>query len=342
MILVTGAAGFIGSNFVNSWFMDSEERLISYDNLTYAGNLENLDSQKENKKHLFIKGDISDSIKLTRLLAEHKPRAVINFAAESHVDRSISSPRVFLETNVMGTYHLLESSKGYWENLERINKENFLFLHVSTDEVYGSLKKGQTKFKESNQYQPNSPYSASKASSDHIIRSYYKTYGFPAVTSNCSNNYGPFQFPEKLIPMTILNLLGEKEVPVYGDGKQVRDWIHVYDHCEALKILLKKSEVGEVYNIGGNNEMENLEVVKMICHSMDEKMPRKKNLKYAELISFVQDRAGHDQRYAIDSSKAKIELGWEAKKDFKIGIDETIQWYLDNPNWVKNIADRKS
>jgi len=213
----------------------------------------------------------------------------------------------------MGTYHLLESSKNYWENLERINKENFLFLHVSTDEVYGSLKKGQTKFKESNQYQPNSPYSASKASSDHIIRSYYKTFGFPAVTSNCSNNYGPFQFPEKLIPMTILNLLG-----------------------------LEKSEVGEVYNIGGNNEMENLEVVKMICHSMDEKIPRKKNLKYAELISFVQDRAGHDQRYAIDSSKAKIELGWEAKKDFKTGIDETIQWYLDNPKWVKNIADRKS
>jgi len=342
MILVTGAAGFIGSNFVNSWFMDSEERLISYDNLTYAGNLENLDSQKENKKHLFIEGDISDSIKLTGLFAEYKPRAVINFAAESHVDRSINSPRVFFETNVMGTYYLLESSKSYWENLERNNKENFLFLHVSTDEVYGSLKKGQTKFKESNQYQPNSPYSASKASSDHIIRSYYKTFGFPAVTSNCSNNYGPFQFPEKLIPMTILNLLEKKKVPVYGDGKQIRDWIHVGDHCKALKILLEKSEVGEVYNIGGNNEMENLEVVKMICHSMDEKIPRKKNLKYSELISFVQDRAGHDQRYAIDSSKAKIELGWEAKKDFKTGIDETIQWYLDNPKWVKNIADRKS
>jgi len=342
MILVTGAAGFIGSNFVNSWFMDSEERLISYDNLTYAGNLENLDSQKENKKHLFIEGDISDSIKLTGLFAEYKPRAVINFAAESHVDRSINSPRVFFETNVMGTYYLLESSKSYWKNLERNNKENFLFLHVSTDEVYGSLKKGQTKFKESNQYQPNSPYSASKASSDHIIRSYYKTFGFPAVTSNCSNNYGPFQFPEKLIPMTILNLLEKKKVPVYGDGKQIRDWIHVGDHCKALKILLEKSEVGEVYNIGGNNEMENLEVVKMICHSMDEKIPRKKNLKYAELISFVQDRAGHDQRYAIDSSKAKIELGWEAKKDFKTGIDETIQWYLDNPKWVKNIADRKS
>jgi len=342
MILVTGAAGFIGSNFVNSWFVDNEEGVISYDNLTYAGNLENLEALKENKKHLFIKGDISDSKKLTRLLTEYKPRAVVNFAAESHVDRSISSPKVFFETNVIGTYNLLESSKNYWENLERTSQENFLFLHVSTDEVYGSLKKEQDKFKESNQYRPNSPYSASKASSDHIIRSYYKTYGFPAVTSNCSNNYGPFQFPEKLIPMTILSLLGEKKVPLYGDGKQIRDWIHVNDHCDALKILLEKSKVGEVYNIGGNNEMENLEVVKMICLSLDKKMPRKKNLKYVELISFVKDRAGHDQRYAIDSSKAKIKLGWEAKKDFKIGIDQTIQWYLDNPKWVKNIVDRKS
>ena len=342
MILVTGAAGFIGSNFVNSWFVDNEERVISYDNLTYAGNVENLHALKENKKHIFIKGDISDSKKLTRLLAEYKPRAVINFAAESHVDRSISSPKVFFETNVIGTYNLLESSKNYWENLERTCKQNFLFLHVSTDEVYGSLTKSQDKFKESSQYRPNSPYSASKASSDHIIRSFYKTYDFPAVTSNCSNNYGPFQFPEKLIPMTILNLIDEKKVPLYGDGKQIRDWIHVNDHCDALKILLEKSKVGEVYNIGGNNEMENLEVVKMICLSLDKKMPRKKNLKYVELISFVKDRAGHDQRYAIDSSKAKIKLGWEAKKDFKIGIDQTIQWYLDNPKWVKNIVDRKS
>jgi len=338
MILVTGAAGFIGSNFVRSWFLDTDEKVISFDCLTYAGNLLNLTDLEKNENHTFINGDIADSKKLSKILAEYQPRAVINFAAETHVDRSIENPKTFLSTNVMGTYNLLEACLEYWKDQNLKTKEKFCFLHISTDEVYGSLGPDENSFKETSQFRPNSPYSASKASSDHLVRSFFKTFGLPTVTSNCSNNYGPFQFPEKLIPMTICNLLNEKDVPIYGDGKQIRDWLHVFDHCEALKIILKNPKYGEVYNIGASNEIQNLEVVRMICSVLDTRKPRSDSVKYEDLISFVEDRLGHDRRYSIDSSKIKLELGWEPSKSFRAGIEETVQWYLDNLEWVKKIS----
>ena len=340
MILVTGAAGFIGSNFVHSWLKDSQEGVISYDALTYAGNLDNLSNIKDTN-HNFIKGDIRDEKKVIELLDKFKPRAIINFAAESHVDRSIESPKVFLETNIMGTYNLLQCSYIYWNKLTGNSRDNFRFLHISTDEVFGSLELLDESFKETDQYKPNSPYSASKASSDHLVRSFYKTYGLPVITSNCSNNYGPYQYPEKLIPMTILNLVNRKKVPVYGDGKQIRDWLHVLDHCDALKDILEKSEIGEVYNIGAENEMQNIELI-MFIGDILEKHYLKNDFISQDFIDYVQDRPGHDKRYSINSSKVKTILGWEPKISFKKGIEETVKWYLENPEWVENIYKKKN
>ena len=338
MILVTGAAGFIGSNFVHSWLNNYQEAVISYDSLTYAGNLNNLKSLEKNKNHLFIKGDISDVKKLSKVFFDYKPRAIINFAAESHVDRSIKDPRIFFETNVMGTFNLLETSYSYWNNLSLDEKNKFRFLHISTDEVYGSLELGEDSFKETDPFRPNSPYSASKASSDHIVRSFFRTYNFPVITSNCSNNYGPYQFPEKLIPLTILNFINGKKIPIYGDGKQIRDWLHVLDHCEALRILLENSKIGEVYNIGGHDEMKNIEVVELIGNILKSKKSIKKGLNIQDLITFVEDRPGHDIRYSINSEKVNIHFGWEPKKSFKKGIEETIDWYLNHPEWINNIT----
>ena len=340
MILVTGAAGFIGSNFVHSWLKECQEDVLSYDSLTYAGNLKNLSSLENNKNHLFIKGDISDTKKLSKVLLEHKPRAIINFAAETHVDRSIKDPRIFFETNVMGTYNLLQTSCFYWKNLDVDKKKNFRFLHISTDEVFGSLELGEDSFKETDQYRPNSPYSASKASSDHIVRSFFRTFNFPVITSNCSNNYGPYQFPEKLIPLAILNLISGKKVPIYGDGKQIRDWLHVLDHCEALRIILENSKKGEVYNIGGNNEMKNIEVIELIGNILKSKESLNKQLNNQDLISFVDDRPGHDLRYSVNSEKINFNFGWEPKRLFEKGIEETIDWYLDNPEWINSVKKK--
>ena len=340
MILVTGAAGFIGSNFVHSWLNDCQEVVISYDSLTYAGNLNNLKSLEKNKNHLFIKGDISDVKKLSKVLFEYKPRAIINFAAESHVDRSIKGPRIFFETNVMGTYNLLQTSCFYWKNLDLDKRKNFRFLHISTDEVFGSLVLGEDSFKETDQYRPNSPYSASKASSDHLVRSFFRTFNFPVITTNCSNNYGPYQFPEKLIPLAILNLIIGKKVPIYGDGKQIRDWLHVLDHCEALRIILENSKEGEVYNIGGNNEMKNIEVIELIGNILKSKKSINKELNNQDLISFVEDRPGHDLRYSVNSEKINNNFGWVPKRSFKKGIEETIDWYLNNPEWINSIAKK--
>jgi len=337
MILVTGGAGFIGSNFVQNWLTSTKEKLINLDKLTYAGNKINLDICLNDPNHIFIEGDIGDSEKVFKLLEQNKPRAVINFAAESHVDRSIELPGIFFETNVMGTLNLLESCKKYWLSLEGKEKENFRFLHISTDEVYGSLDKFEEGFDEDDPFRPNSPYSASKASSDLLVRSYFKTFNFPVLTSNCSNNFGPHQYPEKLIPLTIFNLIQKKEIPIYGKGDQVRDWLFVTDHCEAIKLILEKGTAGQVYNVGGNNERENLEVVKEICRKLDSVLPRDDLSPYEELIKFVDDRPGHDLRYAINSKKIKTELGWEPVESFNSGLDKTIQWYLNNPLWLKEI-----
>jgi len=340
MILVTGAAGFIGSNFVHSWLKECQEGVLSYDSLTYAGNLKNLSSLEYNKNHLFINGDISDAKKLSKVLLDYKPRAIINFAAETHVDRSIEDPRIFFETNVMGTYNLLQTSCFYWKNLDLDKRKNFRFLHISTDEVFGSLELGEDSFKETDQYRPNSPYSASKASSDHLVRSFFRTFNFPVITTNCSNNYGPYQFPEKLIPLAILNLIIGKKVPIYGDGKQIRDWLHVLDHCEALRIILENSKEGEVYNIGGNNEMKNIEVIELIGNILKSKKSINKELNNQDLISFVEDRPGHDLRYSVNSEKINNNFGWVPKRSFKKGIEETIDWYLNNPEWINSIAKK--
>ena len=341
MILVTGGAGFIGSNFIQDWFLHSDEAIVAVDKLTYAGNLESLENLKNNEKFRFVKADISDVKQLSKVLHQYKPRAIINFAAESHVDRSIKGPRIFFETNVMGTYNLLEASRSYWKDLDPDKKKKFRFLHISTDEVFGSLELGEDSFKETDQYRPNSPYSASKASSDHIVRSFFKTFNFPVITSNCSNNYGPYQFPEKLIPLTILNLINGKKVPIYGDGKQIRDWLHVLDHCEALRIILENSKKGEVYNIGGNNEMKNLEVIEFIGNILKSKESINKELNIQDLFSFVEDRPGHDVRYSVNSKKIKVHFGWEPKKSFKKGIEETIDWYLNNPGWINSVTKKK-
>jgi len=335
-ILVTGAAGFIGSNFVLDWFNESNEDIVSLDLLTYAGNLENLSSLNQNPHHHFVHGDIGDSDLVLELLNEHHIRAVIHFAAESHVDRSIHGPRDFLETNIVGTYHLLESSRAYWNNLDETAKKAFRFLHVSTDEVYGSLNEKAPAFTEKHPFQPNSPYSASKAASDHLVRAWFHTYGLPVLTSNCSNNYGPYHFPEKLIPLCIFNALSGKPLPIYGDGKQIRDWLYVKDHCSAIHKVLNKGKIGETYNIGGWNEKTNLEVVETLCRILDELKPKADGSKYENQITYIKDRPGHDIRCAIDASKLERLLGWKPKETFETGLRKTVLWYLENEIWINH------
>ena len=338
MILVTGAAGFIGSNFVLDWLAQSDELVINLDALTYAGNLDNLASLKNDPRHIFVHGDIGNFELVSQLLAEHQPRAVVNFAAESHVDRSIHGPEDFIQTNIVGTFHLLEAVRAYWGGLEGEAKSSFRFLHVSTDEVYGSLAKDDPAFSETNRYEPNSPYSASKAASDHLVRTYHHTYGLPVLTTNCSNNYGPYHFPEKLIPLVIHNALGGKPLPIYGDGQQIRDWLYVKDHCSAIRRVLEAGQLGETYNIGGWNEKPNLDVVHTLCAILDELSPRADKQPYKTQITYVKDRPGHDRRYAIDASKIERELGWKPAETFETGIRKTVQWYLDNQSWVRNIT----
>jgi dTDP-glucose 4,6-dehydratase len=337
-ILVTGGAGFIGSNFILDWIESESASIVNLDKLTYAGNLQNLTSLEGNPRHVFIRGDIGDSALIDRLLAEHEPQAVVNFAAESHVDRSIHGPGEFIQTNIVGTFQLLEAARAYWGALSGADKKNFRFLHVSTDEVYGSLAPEDPAFKETNPYEPNSPYSASKAASDHLVRAYHHTYGLPVLTTNCSNNYGPYHFPEKLIPLIIHNALAGKPLPIYGDGQQIRDWLYVRDHCSAIRRVLEAGRIGETYNIGGWNEKPNLEVVHTICKLLDELSPRSDGKPYKEQISFVTDRPGHDRRYAIDATKIHSELGWKPQESFETGIRKTIQWYLDNQEWVRNVT----
>ena len=339
MILVTGGAGFIGGNFVLDWLNVSEnEGIVNLDKLTYAGNLATLDSLKNDPRHIFVHGDIGDHALVNELLAKHKPRAIINFAAESHVDRSIHGPTEFIQTNIVGTFNLLECAREYWNSLGGPAKEQFRFHHVSTDEVYGSLSPTDPAFSELNSYEPNSPYSASKAASDHLVRAWFHTYGLPVVTTNCSNNYGPYHFPEKLIPLVILNALNGKPLPIYGDGQQVRDWLYVGDHCSAIRKVLDGGKLGETYNIGGWNEKANIDVVNTICRILDELKPRTDGKSYAEQITFVKDRPGHDRRYAIDASKVERELGWRPAETFDTGIRKTVQWYLDNPVWIEGVV----
>nr|WP_294810996.1 dTDP-glucose 4,6-dehydratase [uncultured Sphingomonas sp.] len=337
MILVTGGAGFIGSNFVNHWLARSREPVINLDKLTYAGNLQNLAALEGNERHIFVRADIGDLEIVSRLLATHKPRAIINFAAESHVDRSIVGPQAFMETNVVGTTSLLEAARAYWSMLGDEDKANFRFLHVSTDEVYGTLAPHDPPFTEQSNYAPNSPYAASKAASDHLVRAWHHTFGLPVLTTNCSNNYGPFHFPEKLIPLMIVNALAGKNLPIYGDGQQVRDWLYVVDHCEAIRRVLEDGKVGETYNVGGWNEKANIEIVHYICDLLDASYPRADGRSYQDQIVHVADRPGHDRRYAIDASKIERALGWRPSETFETGIYKTVEWYLQNPQWVKNV-----
>jgi dTDP-glucose 4,6-dehydratase len=337
-ILVTGAAGFIGSNFVLDWFSHSKEDVVSLDLLTYAGNLENLFSLNRNPQHHFVRGNIGDRELISQLLQKYQVRAVVNFAAESHVDRSIHGPGDFIETNIVGTYNLLESVRAYWEEFDETSKKAFRFLHVSTDEVYGSLEKSDPAFSETNRYEPNSPYSASKAASDHLVRAWHHTYGLPVLTTNCSNNYGPYHFPEKLIPLCILNALNGKALPIYGDGQQVRDWLYVKDHCSAIRRVLEKGRLGETYNVGGWSEKANLDVVKTLCGILDELKPKSDGTKYESLITYVKDRPGHDRRYAIDATKLEKELGWKPNETFETGIRKTVEWYLINQEWVSHVV----
>ncbi|MHB0926702.1 MAG: dTDP-glucose 4,6-dehydratase [Gallionellaceae bacterium] len=337
MILVTGSAGFIGANFVLDWLAQHDEAVIGLDKLTYAGNLESLVSLKDDPRHIFVRGDIGDIELVAKLLAQYRPRAVINFAAESHVDRSIHGPEDFIQTNIVGTFHLLEAVRAYWFGLADEEKTGFRFLHVSTDEVYGSLAKDDPAFSETHRYEPNSPYSASKAASDHLVRAYHHTYGLPVLTTNCSNNYGPYHFPEKLIPLVIVNALAGKPLPVYGDGQQIRDWLYVRDHCAAIRRVLEAGKVGEVYNVGGWNEKANIEIVHTVCTLLDELRPRTDGKPYREQIAFVADRPGHDRRYAIDARKIERELGWKPAETFETGIRKTVQWYLGNQGWVDNV-----
>ena len=336
-ILVTGGAGFIGSNFVLDWLGGSDEAVVNLDALTYAGNVHNLDSLRDNPHHIFVHGDIGDAALVGRLLAEHQPRAVLHFAAESHVDRSIHGPGAFVQTNIVGTFQLLEAIRAYWGALEPEEKAAFRLLHVSTDEVFGSLAKDAPAFTETHPYEPNSPYSASKAASDHLVRAYHHTYGLPVVTTNCSNNYGPLHFPEKLIPLMIVNAQAGKPLPVYGDGQQIRDWLYVKDHCAAIRCVLAQGRLGETYNVGGWNEMPNLDIVHTVCDLLDELKPRADGSSYRTQIAFVTDRPGHDRRYAIDANKIHRELGWRPAETFASGIRKTVQWYLDNPQWVAQV-----
>ena len=336
MILITGGAGFIGANFVLDWLADGGEPVVNLDKLTYAGNLENLASLKDDPRHIFVHGDIGDTALVESMLKQYKPRAIVNFAAESHVDRSIHGPEDFIQTNVVGTFHLLEAVRAYWSGLADEQRGAFRFLHVSTDEVYGSLGPTDPAFSETTAFAPNSPYSASKAASDHLVRAYHHTYGLPVLTTNCSNNYGPYQFPEKLIPLIMLNALNGKPLPIYGDGLNVRDWLYVGDHCSAIRAVLAQGRVGETYNIGGCNEMANIDVVKTVCKLLDDLRPAAEP--HAALITYVKDRAGHDRRYAIDALKIESELGWRPSETFETGIRKTVQWYLDNQTWVAHVV----
>ena len=337
MILVTGGAGFIGSNFVLDWLAIQGEPVLNLDALTYAGNLDNLASLANDPRHIFVMGSIGDTELVSSLLAKYQPRAVLNFAAESHVDRSIHGPEDFIQTNIVGTFKLLQAVRGYWQALEGDAKQHFRLLHVSTDEVFGSLIPNEPAFTETHPYAPNSPNSASKAASDHLVRAYHHTYGLPVLTTNCSNNYGPYHFPEKLIPLMIVNALAGKPLPVYGDGQQIRDWLYVKDHCSAIRRVLETGQVGEVYNIGGWNEKANLDMVHTLCALLDEQAPRADEKSYREQITYVTDRPGRDRRYAIDASKIERELGWKPSETFETGIRKTVQWYLQNQSWVANV-----
>ncbi|MFV3370542.1 dTDP-glucose 4,6-dehydratase [Pseudomonas sp. NY15435] len=338
-ILVTGSAGFIGANFVLDWLAGNDEKVISLDKLTYAGNRQNLASLDGDERHVFVHGDIGDSDLVSRLLAEHQPRAVLNFAAESHVDRSIHGPEDFIQTNIVGTFRLLEAVRTHWNGLGEAEQADFRLLHVSTDEVYGSLSLSDPAFSETNKYEPNSPYSASKAASDHLVRAYHHTYGLPVLTTNCSNNYGPYHFPEKLIPLVIHNALAGKALPIYGDGQQIRDWLYVKDHCTAIRRVLEAGQTGETYNVGGWNEKTNLDVVHTLCDILDQEKARTDGRSYREQVTFVKDRPGHDRRYAIDASRLERELGWKPAETFETGIRKTVRWYLDNQEWVNNITN---
>jgi dTDP-glucose 4,6-dehydratase len=338
MILVTGGAGFIGSNFILDWIASERTPVVNLDKLTYAGNLENLAALQGDPRHVFVHGDICDGALVGRLLREHKPRAIVHFAAESHVDRSIHGPADFIETNINGTFRLLEEARAYWQELPQAEKAAFRFLHVSTDEVYGSLGPDDPPFSETTPYAPNSPYSASKAASDHLVRAYHHTYGLPTLTTNCSNNYGAYQFPEKLIPLIILNALNGKPLPIYGDGLNIRDWLHVGDHCTAIRAVLAKGRPGETYNIGGWNEKTNLDVVHTVCNILDELQPDSLLTPHASLLTFVKDRPGHDRRYAIDARKIERELGWRPAETFETGMRKTVRWYLEHAGWIRNVT----
>ena len=336
-ILVTGGAGFIGSNFVLDWLATSDECVVNLDKLTYAGNVHNLADLAKDPRHIFVRGDIGDAALVAALLKEHRPRAVLNFAAESHVDRSILGPLDFIQTNIVGTFHLLEQVRAYWGAMDAQAQAGFRFLHVSTDEVYGSLASSDAAFTETHRYEPNSPYSASKAASDHLVRAYHHTYGLPVLTTNCSNNYGPLHFPEKLIPLMIVNAQAGKPLPVYGDGQQIRDWLYVKDHCSAIRTVLRGGRLGETYNIGGWNEKPNLDIVHTVCDLLDELRPRADGKSCRNQIAYVTDRPGHDRRYAIDARKIEQELGWKPVETFETGIRKTVQWYLDHPQWVAQV-----
>lgn len=338
-ILVTGGAGVIGSNFILDWLRENEEAIVNLDKLTYAGNLENLTAVSGDSRHIFVRGDIGDTDLLSNLLAGHKPRAIVNFAAESHVDRSIHGPAEFIQTNVLGTFSLLETTRAYWSRLANEEKSRFRFLHVSTDEVYGSLGKDDPAFSETTPYRPNSPYSASKASSDHLVRAYQHTYGLPVLTTNCSNNYGPYQFPEKLIPLVIHNALAGRPLPIYGDGQNVRDWLYVGDHCSAIRRILEAGEAGQTYNVGGCNEKTNIEVVRAVCAVLDDLQPALSGSPYEAQITFVRDRPGHDRRYAIDARKLEEETGWKPAETFETGMRKTVKWYLDHQEWVARVTN---
>jgi len=338
-ILVTGAAGFIGSNFVLDWFNQSDEDIVSLDLLTYAGNRGNLSALDSNSHHHFVEADIRDKALISELIKKFQVRAVIHFAAESHVDRSVRASVDFIETNIVGTYHLLETVREYWSHLSDIPKKSFRFLHISTDEVYGSLEKLDPAFTEKSQYRPNNPYSASKAASDHLVRAWNQTYGLPILTMHCSNNYGPYQFPEKLIPLSIMNALQAKPIAIYGDGQHIRDWLYVKDHCRAIRVVLEKGQLGEAYHVGSQNEKTNLEVVEVLCSILDELKPKADGSSYANQITYVQDRPGHDRRYAIDATKLERELHWKSEENFESGLRKTIQWYLDHQDWVDHVVN---
>jgi dTDP-glucose 4,6-dehydratase len=338
MILVTGGAGFIGSSFVLDWLAERAEPVVTLDALTYAGNLQNLEALRDDTRHRFVRGDVRDRELVEKLLAEHRVRALVHFAAESHVDRSIRGPEDFIDTNILGTFRILEAVRAHWAQLPPAEREAFRFLHVSTDEVYGTLAPHDPPFTETSRYQPNSPYAASKAAADHLVRGHHRTYGLPVLTTNCSNNYGPRQFPEKLIPLCIHRALSGAPLPIYGDGRQIRDWLYVGDHCAAIRRVLDAGRVGEVYNIGGGSELPNIEVVETLCTILDEERPRPDGAGYRRQIEYVPDRPGHDRRYAIDHGKIAAELGWQPTESFQTGIRRTVRWYLDNHDWVENVT----